>query len=97
MPNGRALKVLNITRMSFSNDAPALMLNYQTDLKTSDRPALEREVEEIWTFFRTDVERAGLTRGIIRANEVPKGFILTTGTAFGFVYHRGPDGSWSRQ
>ena len=37
---------------------PALMLKYQTDLKISDLPALRKEVEEIWSVFKADRERA---------------------------------------
>lgn len=82
--------------MTFSNDSPALILNYQTDLNLTDLPALEREVDEIWTSFKVDAEKANVANAIIKANEKPKGFIISTGNAYGFSYHKGQVGQWSR-
>lgn len=48
------------------------MLKYQTDLKTSNAAELRKEVEEIWTTFRADVERAKLTNAIVSANRLLK-------------------------
>jgi hypothetical protein len=61
------------------------MLKYQTDLKISDLPALRKEVEEIWSVFKADVERANLTNAIISANEVPQGLIIKNANGYNFV------------
>jgi hypothetical protein len=61
------------------------MLKYQTDLKISDLPALRKEVEEIWSVFKADVERANLTNAIISANEVPQGLIIKNANGCNFV------------
>jgi hypothetical protein len=60
-------------------------------------PALEKEADEIWSAFRLDVEKANLTSGIILANEVPKGLIISTNNSYVFVYSKGQDGQWSRK
>jgi hypothetical protein len=40
LPSGKSVKVLSVTKIAFSEDAPALLLDYETDLKVSDLPAL---------------------------------------------------------
>ena len=58
------------------------------------RPDRVKEVEEIWTMFKTDVDEAKLTNAIISAHEVPHGMIVQTASAFNFVFRRSPDGRW---
>ena len=97
LPSGKPVKVLSVGKVAFSNDVPALILSYQTDLKIADLPAVEKEINEIWNSFRVDVERAKLTSGIIRANNLKKEFIISTGESHAVVYRKGPGGQWSRQ
>src|SRR5947209_4441118 len=74
LPSGKKIKILGVGRMYFTNGSPpALMLKYQTGLKITDMVALEKEVNEIWSVFKADVERAGLTAGMVSANEIPRG------------------------
>jgi hypothetical protein len=94
LPSGKKVKVMAAGRINFSNDSPALMLKYQTDLKISDTAELRKEVEEIWAMFKADVEQAKLTNAIISANEVPHGLVIKTGNAFNFVYKKSTDGRW---
>jgi len=94
LPSGKKVRVIAVGRINFSNDSPALMLKYQTDLKVSDVVALRKEVDEIWTIFRKDVEQAGLTNAIISANEVPQGIIVKTAKAYNFVFTKSSDGTW---
>jgi hypothetical protein len=81
-------------QINFSQGAPSLMLQYQTDLKVSDKTALRAEVDEIWPVFRNDVERAKLTNAIISANDIPHGFIIKKGESYNFVYEKRADGTW---
>ncbi len=97
LPSGKPVKVLSVGKIAFSNDVPALILSYQTDLNATDLPAMEKEIDEIWNTFRVDVERAKLTSAIIRANNMQKGFIISTGESHAVVYRKGQDGKWSRQ
>jgi len=71
------------------------MLQYQTDLKVSDKAALRAEIDEIWLVFKNDVERANLKDAIINANEVPQGFIIKKSNSYNFVYEKRPDGTWN--
>jgi len=94
LPSGKKVKVIAVGQINFSNDSPALMLKYQTDLKVSNTAELRKEVEEVWATFRAEVEQAKLTNAIISANEVPQGTIIKTASAFNFVYRRSADGTW---
>jgi hypothetical protein len=94
LPSGKKVKVIAVGQINFSNDRPALMLKYQTDLKVSNTAELRKEVEEIWATFRAEVEQAKLTNAIISANEAPQGTIIKTASAFNFVYRRSADGTW---
>jgi hypothetical protein len=62
LPSGKAIRIMSMMQVNFSQGAPALMLRYQTDLKVSDKAGLRAEVDEIWPMFRNDVERAKLTK-----------------------------------
>jgi hypothetical protein len=96
LPSGKQVKVLGVGKVMFSNDAPALMLKYETDIPIDDKERLSQEADEIWKSFRDDVEKAQLTSAILSANEPSKGLVVTTSRGFNFVYKRGADGTWSR-
>jgi len=81
-------------QINFSQGAPAMILQYQTDLKVADKAALRDEADEIWPVFRIDVERANLKSAVISANEIPQGFIIKRGNAYNFVYEQDPTGVW---
>ncbi len=96
LPSGKQLKIISVGKMFSSNSDPALILKYQTDLPIADKAALEKEVDEIWPSFQIDVEKAGLTTGVISANEKQVGFIITTSRSQNFVYKKSITGQWSR-
>ena len=93
MPSGKKVKVIAVGQLNFSNDSPALMLKYQTDLRISNLPTLRKEVDEIWSVFKGDVEKAKLTTAIISANETPQGFIIKNSTGYNFVFKK-VAGTW---
>jgi hypothetical protein len=93
LPSGKQIRVLNIYHINFAKAPPAAIFSYQTDISMDDRPALQREVDEIWPVFRPDVERAGLTGAVISANEKPVG---GQNRGYNFVFVRAADGSWSQ-
>lgn len=93
VPSGKKVKVIAVGKLSFTNDSPALMLKYQTQLKISDLPALRKEVDEIWSVFKTDVENANLTNAIISANEAPNGLIIQKARGYNFVFKKS-NGRW---
>src|ERR1041384_6962999 len=77
LKSGKEIKVFGVMPIHFSNDSPALMLKYQTDLKISNRDALQSEVEEIWMDFKAAADNGKFSGAIISANEKPEGFIIT--------------------
>ncbi|HEY4362389.1 MAG TPA: hypothetical protein VGN17_15545 [Bryobacteraceae bacterium] len=96
LPSGKKIKILGFGQMHFTNgSAPGLMVKYRTDLKVTDLVALKQEVDEIWPIFKVNVEQAGLTVGIVSANEIPQGnSFISTNAAYTFVFRKQPDGSW---
>jgi hypothetical protein len=97
LPSGQKVKVVSITRVYYSNDSPALMLRYQTDLKVSDVSNLRKEADQIFQFFKNDVEVAHLTNAVMSATEAPEGGIFKTAKGFNFVYRKSADGVWRLQ
>ena len=85
---------MSVGQINFTQGAPALMLQYQTDFKVAYKTALRAEADEIWPVFKNDVERANLSAAIISANEIPQGFIVKRGKSYNFVYEKRADGAW---
>lgn len=99
LPNGKQLKVINISKVQMATPngvVSYLRLDYQTDLKISDIDALKKEADQIWPYFKNDVEQAGLSEAIIRANTAPTGTIIQESSSHALDYKKGPDGKWSR-
>jgi hypothetical protein len=94
LPSGRVIKVIGIMKMSFSQGEPALMLRYYTDISiTTNASELQKEVQEIWEEFRSDVETSKLSTAIISANEMPHGIISQT-HGFNFTFKKQSNGEW---
>jgi hypothetical protein len=97
LPNGKVIKLIGITKMFSTNGKNKwLVLNYQTELPMSDKSALGKEADEIWVFFKNDVEKAGMTEAAIVAHSRPTGFIIQESKTQGFSYEKRTDGGWSR-
>lgn len=97
LPNGMQLKVIGMTKMYSTNGVNKwLILDYQTDLRISDVNALKKEADQIWPFFKNDVEQAGMSEALIRANSAPTGTIIQERKTHGLAYKKAPDGTWSR-
>ena len=94
LPSGKAIRLIGMGQINFRQGAPALILQYQTDLKVADKAALRGEADEIWPVFKMDVERANLKSAIISANEIPQGFIIKRGNSYNFVYEKDTTGVW---
>jgi hypothetical protein len=95
--SGKQVLVLGIGRISFTNDSPALMLKYQTELSIDDKESLRREVEEIWEQFKADVEKQGLTQAIIRANEPASGSLIKRNRTFNYIFKKTASGKWEME
>lgn len=96
LPSGKEIKILNIGKMHFTNDIPALVLRYQTDIIITDTDSLRKEAEEIWPVFRVNVEKSGLSNATIMPTTVPirKYFIFTTNKSYYFTISRNSNGTW---
>jgi hypothetical protein len=97
LPSGKQIKIIRVFKIYFQNGEESLKLDYETNLKLSDRIALKNEVNEIWKEFIFEAEKSHVNGAIISANEIPTGFIIKTGNSYNFVFHKQTDGSWREQ
>jgi hypothetical protein len=95
LPSGKKVKVLGVHAVKLGEVSTGLMLQYQTDLEFDDSLAVQREVSDIWTFFKSDVERANLADAIISVNEGRRGFILGHNRTLYYYFKKRADGSWA--
>lgn len=93
LKSGRTVEILGAGKMQFSNDAPSLMLRYETSVPSDDAAALRLEADEIWDRFIHDVERADLAGGILHALPRTIANTIVSDVAFNFVYVKRGD-SW---
>ena len=97
LANGGQVKVIGITKMYSTNGVNKwLILDYQTKVSISDVDALKKEADQIWPYFKNDVEQAGMDEALIRANSIPTGTIIKESKSYGLAYKKAADGTWSR-
>ena len=80
--------------MNFPNGDSALVMNYETEIPIENMEALRKEVDEIWSVFQKDVEKAEVKAGAIRATHSERSWVVRSGKGYGFVYVKGDDGQW---
>jgi len=56
-------------------------MNYETEIPIENKQALRKEVDEIWSIFRKDVEKAEVNAGVIRATHYEGSGLIRTGKA----------------
>ena len=95
LSSGKPLRVLGVGTINFPEGGPALMLQYQTDIKLDDLAALRKEADEIWADFKGDVERANVGSAILSANSVPQGIIIKKGQSYNFIFVKQSGGEWA--
>jgi hypothetical protein len=96
LPSSKQIKVNNVGRMSFPNGDSALVMNYETEISIDNKEALRKEIDEIWSVFQTDIEKAEVKAGVIRATHY-EGSIVRQGKGYGFVFVKGDDRKWQLQ
>lgn len=94
LPSGKQIKVNGVGKMNFPNGDSALVMNYETDIPIENKEALRKEVDEIWSVFQKDVEKAEVKAGVIRATHYEGSGLVRNGKGYGFVYVKGDDGKW---
>lgn len=82
--------------MYLTEDSPALMLKYQTDVSIDDVDSLRKEVEEIWPMFRVNLEESEFSNAIIAATSPPETtrLIFSTSRSHNFVSSKKENGTW---
>lgn len=94
LPSGKQIKVTGVGKMNFPNGDSALVMSYETDIPIEDMEALRKEVDEVWSVFQKDVEKAEVKAGVIRATHYEGSGMVRNGKGYGFVYAKGNDGKW---
>jgi hypothetical protein len=94
LPSGKQIKITSIVPMHFANGTDAMILNCETDISIDDMAALRKEVDEIWSIFRKNVEGAGMTNGVIRISHPEGSGVVTQSRGYGFVFEKRADGEW---
>jgi len=94
LPSGKEIKVTGMVKMNFPNSDPALVLNYLTDIPIEDRAALRKEIDEVWSVFQVDVEKAKLNAGVIRVTHMEGSGLVKSGKGYGYVFVKRDDGQW---
>ena len=94
-PSGRKVTIESVTQIHIKETdgqfGSALWLVYETKLKLANSIALQKEIDEIWTWLKVDVEHRKLTEAIINVAE-PANPNLRRSMQFSFK--KQPDGSW---
>jgi len=92
LPSGKEIKITGMVKMNFPNSDPALVLNYLTDIPIDNKVELRKEIDEVWSVFRVDVEKAKLNAGVIRATHMEGSGFVKSGKGYGYVFVKRDDG-----
>ncbi len=96
LPSGKEIKILGMGKMHFTKGTPALALKYQTDISVEKIDLIRQEVEEIWPFFRYNVEQSRLSNALIMATSPPeKSFFGNKTQSQNFVATMKENGTWN--
>jgi len=98
-PSGRKVTIVAVQQVEFKDDTGttwALLLAYETRLKITDRVGLKKEVDEIWKWFKVDVEHRKLTVGLIDITEAPGVSPVQNDKTVSSIFRKQSDGSWKR-
>lgn len=71
-----------------------VMLQYETELKVTDKAALRTEADEVFAAVRSDAEKGNETEVIISAVERSTGVIISKSQGYNFVFEKAKDGKW---
>jgi hypothetical protein len=99
LPSGDSFTVYRVKYWTFTDQSnPALQLEYQTQVSITDTVAVKLEQRRLWPVFRSYVDRAALSTGIVtatdrdyRGNSVAH---LSLMQHFGSIAHRDSSGVW---
>jgi hypothetical protein len=70
LPSGDSLTVYRVKYWTFTDgSAPALQLEYQTQVSIADTVAVQSEQRRIWPVFKTYIDRAAVSNAILTATD----------------------------
>jgi hypothetical protein len=104
MPSGDSLAVWGLELFRVRQEAPALVLHYETRLDLRDSAAVRREILSIWPGLRPAAEQRGLKQAAIRAlrfqaglnvASLPQDLWTRDADLYGVVFTRQQDGQWT--
>lgn len=95
LPSGKTVPLLSLKTTYSSTGGSTMMLRYETALPITDMPGIEKEMEEVWSAFRLEVEKAGHANAIIQVNTPSEGIVFTVKKAHTHVYAQSQDGKWT--
>lgn len=95
LPSGHAFRILRGGQVQFSDGSKAAMIVFESERRPDDQKGIHADAEELWTAYRPDIEKTGLTTAILQANQ-PKHVLLLQkgGVITGFTWEKQADGSW---
>jgi hypothetical protein len=96
--SGRKVRILDVQQIERKHETgevvTALLLHYETRLSLTDRAAVQREVDEIWAWFRIDVEHRNLAEALIWVE--PRADSAKNPDHLDFSFERRRDGVWAQ-
>src|SRR5262249_36553707 len=95
LPSGSVIKVQNIWQVTVFQKGTFFVLEYESHEKIADKPALRKEAAEVWSVFKTEVEKRGFKAALTIAHEAPGRGFLPGSLGYEFTYQKQPDGSWT--
>jgi hypothetical protein len=97
-PSGRKVKIVYITQIHIKDYSgrlgDALLLEYETKQKITDRVGLQKEVDEIWAWLKVDAEHRKLREALMEVVEPPP---IHRRQNTQFTFKQQSDGSWQQQ
>src|SRR5215472_1412058 len=69
-------------------------LQYETELKVTDKAALRKEADEVFAAVRSDAEKRNETNVIISAVERSTGGIVSKSQGYNFIFEKAKNGKW---
>jgi hypothetical protein len=94
LSSGKEITVVKRETIYFNDGPPALRLTYETSIPISDRVKLREEAYEIWTDYKSIVEKEGLTRAALSAVEPSTGSLVEHIRGYNFTFEKLANGEW---
>lgn len=98
LPSGRQIKVYFAGPLLFADGVKALLLSYQTEQKLDDKEAVNKEVDEVWSFFKMDSELKNYDTAVIAVSGPPRGGplnVVRSTPSKNYIFAKNKHGEWN--